>query len=299
MASMRDIKTRIKSVKSTQQITKAMNLVSASKLQKAKNRMVNTRHFYNETRATVAAIINSTADIDHPYINAREVKKTLAIVISGDLGLCGGYNSNACLAAMDLMKSVETPMSFLTIGSKARDYFRRRRLNVVKSLTHITEKPYLEGAAMIGKMARDLYDGNEYDEVYIVYTHFVSTISHEVKRLRLLPVDTEQFKVVKDYDAEEEKYNLVKSHAEPLMKYEPNESDVLNAIIPQYVNTVIYGALLESATCEQGARMTAMDSATENAYDMIDKLTISYNRARQGAITQEISEIVGGANALK
>jgi F-type H+-transporting ATPase subunit gamma len=296
---MRDIKTRIKSVKNTQQITKAMNLVSASKLQKAKNRMVATRPFYDETRATIAAIVNSSPDIDHPYIDIREVKRSLTIVISGDLGLCGGYNTNVCAAAMALLKSKDTPMSFLTVGSKARDYFKRRGLTIEKAVTHVSEKPYLDGAAIIGRLARELYDRGEYDEIYIVYTLYHSTISHEPTTLRILPVDTEQFKNKKEYDAEEEKFNLVKSTAEPLMKYEPNDKEVLNAIIPQYVNTVIYGALLESATCEQGARMTAMDSATENAYDMIDKLTISYNRARQGAITQEISEIVGGANALK
>jgi F-type H+-transporting ATPase subunit gamma len=276
-----------------------MNLVSAAKLQKAKSRMMSTRPFYDETRATVAAIINSTDDASHPYIDVREVNKSLTIVISGDLGLCGGYNTNACLEAMRLLKSKDTPMAFLTIGSKARDYFRRRRCEVVKSLTHVSDKPFLDGAAAIGKTVRDLYDKGEYDEIYLVYTHFHSTITHEPKTLRLLPMDTEQFRKIHDYDEEEEKFNLVKSHAEPLMTYEPNDKEVLNAIIPQYVNTVIYGALLESATCEQGARMTAMDSATENAYEMIDKLTISYNRARQGAITQEISEIVGGANALK
>ena len=288
MASMRDIKRRIASVKNTQQITKAMNLVSASKLQKSKTRMESTRSFRNEIKTSVADIVNSEDEFTHLYFETRELKKVLVVVICGDLGLCGGYNTNACIKAMQLMNSIEQPLSFITVGSKSRDYFTRRELDVVDSFTHISEKPYYDGAAKIGKKVFELYDSGEYDEVYIVYTHFETTISHKPMTTRLLPVDTNMF----------EKRERDIMTIEPLMSYEPSLEATLNAIIPQYINMVIYGALLESATCEQGARMTAMDAATKNAGEMIDKLTISYNRARQSAITQEISEIVGGANAL-
>jgi len=295
MASMRDIKQRISSVKNTQQITKAMNLVSASKLQKAKTRMENTRPFYDATKTTVAGILNFNNDVSHPYFEARDVKKSLAIAISADIGLCGGYNSNACNMGAKVVRESATPMSLITVGSKARDYFKRRKFDVIESFTHISDKPYFKGASKLGELVLSLYDSGEYDEVYIVYTHYHSTISHEPKAMRVLPVDTSLFS--KSEEVELSDYSSIT--IEPMMSYEPNVEETLNAVIPQYVNTVIYGALLESATCEQGARMTAMDAATKNAGEMIDKLTISYNRARQAAITQEIAEIVGGANALQ
>jgi len=290
MASMRDIKRRISSVKNTQQITKAMNLVSASKLQKAKARMENTRPFRNEIKASVSDIVHSEDEFTHPYFEQREVKKTLAIIISGDLGLCGGYNANVCQKAVQFMKGAATPVTFISVGSKARDYFTRRDMDVMESFAQLSEKPYSEGAMQISKMVFELYDSGEYDEVYIVYTHYQSTISHVPTVARLLPIDAKAF------EKRQEEQDLLTIR--PIMSYEPNIETTLNVIIPQYVNMIIFGALLESATCEQGARMTAMDAATKNAGEMIEKLTISYNRARQSAITQEISEIVGGANAL-
>ncbi len=287
MASMRDIKRRIKSVKSTQQITKAMNLVAASKLQKAKLRQQQTNPYFTETQRVIASVVKNSKGITHPYLTKREGKKVAIIILTSDRGLCGGYNSNISKAAHSFIKS-RGDVSTITVGTKSRDYFKRRNVNTLKSFTAISENPHYEDAAKIGQIVLDLYTKGEIDEVHLAYTEFESTISHIPKITRILPVDTSKFEV-----EEEEKT----SHS--LMRYEPGEEEVLDFLIPQYVNTVIYGALVEAATCEQAARMVSMDSATDNADGMISSLNLVYNRARQGAITQEITEIVSGANALK
>lgn len=287
MASMIDIKRRIKSVKSTQQITKAMNLVAAAKLQRSKNRLESTRPFYEETRRVISNIIKSSEDITHPFIEKREAKNTGIIVITGDRGLCGGYNSNAIKKALSLGKE---NVSFITVGSKSTDFFIKEDAKFIKYYTGISEAPTYEDAAKVGKIVTDLYSKGELDEVFLVYTQFESTISHIPRAEKLLPIDITEFSHV----SEESEEKGIKD----LMIYEPNEKEVLSYVIPKYINTVIYGALAESAACEQGARMTSMDSATKSAYEAIDSMTILYNRARQGAITQEITEIVGGANAL-
>lgn len=282
MASMRSIKSRIKSVSSTQQITKAMNLVAASKLQKTKTMLENTRPFSQETSRVIASIVNNSKGVSHAYLNEREVKKKLVILITGDRGLCGGYNTNACKAGISVLGD---DISFITIGSKGRDYVKRLELNILKSVTGVSEKPTYEEASEIGKIALQKFKDEEVDEVYLIYTEFISTISHEAKAIRILPVDTSHFKFEENNNG--------------LMNYEPNEEEVLDYVIPKYINTVIFSGIVESSTCEQASRMMSMDSATENANDMISKLTLVYNRARQGAITQEITEIVSGANALE
>lgn len=281
MASMRDIKRRIKSVTSTQQITKAMNLVASSKLTKAKNRLSDTRPFFNETRKVIANIVKGSAGVKHPYLEKREVKSKAIIVISGDRGLCGGYNSSVNKIAMSGMNDEGVDVKVITVGSKSRDLLTSRGKNVVSSYIGISEKPAYQDALEIGNLALSMFTKNEVDEVYIAYTEFISTIASEPKLVKILPVDTQEFQIEKTTGA--------------VTIYEPNEEAVLDYVIPKYVNTVIFGALVESAVCELGARMTAMDSATENASEMIGNLNLLYNRARQGAITQEITEIVGGS----
>ncbi len=288
MASMRDIKRRIKSVNSTQQITKAMNLVAASKLQKAKLRQQETKPYFNQTQKVIASVVNNSKGIKHPFLIERDGKKTVVITLTSDRGLCGGYNSNISKEVYSFVKDRED-VSLVTVGTKGRDYFKRRNVNIIESLIGVSENPHYGDAAKIGQIVLDLYMNGEIDEVYLAYTEFESTISHIPKLTRILPVDTSEF----DEIEEEEKHSL------SLMRYEPGEEEVLNFLIPKYINTVIYGALVESATCEQAARMTSMDSATDNADGMITSLNLVYNRARQGAITQEITEIVSGANALK
>jgi len=288
MASIRHIKTRIKSVSSTQQITKAMNLVSASKLQRAKQKLEATRPFFNETRRVISSIVNNSKSISHPYLEQKDVKKSLIIVITGDRGLCGGYNSNISKEALRLSSSKSAAL--IVTGSKGVDFFKRRNINVINSFTGIAEQPIFEDASKIGKIALDLFKSGEVDEVFLSYTEFKSTITHIPKSIRLLPVDTSDF---------ESQSQVSASGINVIMTYDPSESEVLDYIIPKYVDTLIFGAMMEASACQQAAIMTSMDTATENASEMISKLTLVYNRARQSAITQEITEIVGGASALE
>lgn len=289
MASMRDIKRRIKSVNSTQQITKAMNLVASSKLTKAKSRFNDTKPYFNATQRVIAEIVKGSNGVNSDYLKDRDIKNTLIIVVSGDRGLCGGYNVNACKKALSLTEGKNARL--ITIGSKSREYFNSKNISIHSSYKGISENPTYENAREIGDMAVKMFSEKEVDEVYIVYTQFISTIASEPKAIKLLPLDPKDFN--ENEDSQDNSSNLT------LTIYEPDEEEVLNYIIPKYVNTVIYGALTESAVCELGSRMTAMDSATENASEMISKLNLVYNRVRQGAITQEITEIVSGSNALE
>jgi len=283
MPNMRDIKRRIKSIQGTSQITKAMNLVSAAKLARAKNKLTGTRPFYEETQRIIARVINSSSEFNHPFIEKREGKNTVIIVISGDRGLCGGYNSNIIKESKKAVEGKDS-VSYITIGKKCTDQFTALEKNIVKYYTGISESAEYTDAESVGRIVVDMYKKGEVDEVLLAYTVFESTISHVPKVERILPVDTEKFKG--------------ESTASDIMLYEPGEEALIDYLVPKYINTIIFGAMSESAACEQGARMTSMDAATKNAGDAIDRMSILYNRARQGAITQEISEIVGGANAL-
>ncbi len=289
MASSRDIKRRIKSVHSTQQITKAMKLVATSGLQKARVRLEETHPFFITTQNVIASIVNNISNIKHPFLDTRNVEKIAIIVIAGDRGLCGGYNSNISKAALEVIEK-SRDASVIAVGTKSRDFFKRRGKNVIKEYTGISLDPTYEDASTIGGLVLDLYKNLEVDEVYLAYTSFKSVISHEPTITRLLPVDTSAMASHKE-----------ESHSKgpkSTVSFEPSEETVLDYVIPKYINTVIFGALVESGACELGARMTSMDSATENAEEIIDDLTIEFNRARQGAITQELTEIVSGANAL-
>lgn len=287
MASMRDIKRRIKSVNSTRQITKAMNLVASSKLSRAKGRFMCTQPFFRYTRKAIAKIVMGSGGISHPYLKEREVKNTCVIVITGDRGLCGGYNTNVCKTAIAVSNEREN-ITFVTIGNKGRDYLRHRHKDISASYRGISEKPQYSDARIIGERVLKKYDSGEFDEVYLAYTEFISTISNEPKLIKLLPMDADEFKD-----------EHIQKTDNTLTIYEPSEEEVLDYIVPKYVNTILYGAMVESAACELSSRMTAMDSATENASEMIADLNLLYNRVRQGAITQEITEIVGGSNALQ
>ncbi len=289
MASMRDIKRRIKSVSSTQQITKAMNLVASSKLNRAKTRFNDTKPYFNAVQRVIANVVKGSKGITNEFMTAREGNKVGIIVITGDRGLCGGYNANACKLAYSLGNDKEA--SYITIGSKAKDYFVHKGSTIAAEYKGISEKPEYGDALKLGERAVKMFADKEVDEVYIVYTEYISTIASEPKALKLLPLDSKDFT--------DKNNNDDMPHSSTLTIYEPDEEEVLNYVIPKYINTVIFGALVESAVCELGARMTAMDSATENANEMISSLNLIYNRVRQGAITQEITEIVSGSNALE
>lgn len=283
MASTREIKRKIKGVKSMEQITKAMNLVSAAKLQRARSALEETRPFAELTKGVIASIVQSSKGITHPFLEEREVKNTLVIAIASDRGLCGGFNSAVSKEAFLLAEGKEN-VSYITVGNKIKDYLTRRNKNVINHYPGESEKPTYGLASKIGRTAVSKFLSKEVDEVYLVYTAFRSTIQYDPIVYRMLPVDTSEF-------AQTEK-------SKAQMLFEPSEEEVLDDVIPKYVNVAIFGSLVESGASQQGARMTAMDAATENAGEMIGKYTLQYNRARQGAITQEITEIVGGANAL-
>lgn len=282
--STRDIKRRIRGVSSTKQITKAMELVSSSKLRKARERQDRAKPYYTTVLENIQNVLSTTGNIKHPLLDNREVKTSLYIILSADRGLAGGYNANIMRLTENIIKEKNVNSKIITVGSKARDHFTRRSYDMVKSFIGISEGPEFSDAREIGNIALKLYENKEIDEINIVYTRFLSTISQEPKVLKLLPSQEVH---------EESKRGKI------LTEFEPSTEEVLDYLIPKYIQSSIYGALIESSTSEQAARRVAMESATDNAEEIIDELQISYNRARQAAITMEISEIVSGAEALK
>jgi len=280
---MQDIKRRIRSVDSTKQITKAMELVSSAKLRRARQRVEENRPYFEKIEETIQGILPHTRELKNSYIDQREVKKTGYIVITGDRGLCGGYNTNAIKKALNHMEDRE--VSVIAIGQKGVNFFRKKGYDLDGEFVSISEKPMFSDAKSIGKLAMELYQNEMIDEVNLVYTEFVSTINHKPRLIKLLPLDQKEI----PEEMEEER--------DEVMTYEPSAEEVLEYLIPKYVESMIYGALIDASASEQGARRVAMESATDNAEEMIDDLNLKYNRARQASITQEISEIVGGAEA--
>lgn len=286
MASMRDIKRRKGSIQSTQQITKAMKLVSTVKLQKAKSRAEQTNPYFNYMYQTVTSMLAKSGTINHPYLKKGESTKKAVVVITSNRGLAGGYNSNITklvTASEDLSK--EDALIY-AIGNKGREALERRGYTIKANDADMIESPSYEDAAALCKEVLAAYTEGEIGEIYLAYTHFKNTVSHEPKLIKLLPVEFGEEEISKA------------SESNVLMNYEPNEEEALDMIIPKYVTSLFYGALVEAVASENGARMQAMDSATSNAEEMISDLTLKYNRARQGSITQELTEIIAGAAAI-
>jgi F-type H+-transporting ATPase subunit gamma len=282
--STRDIKRRIRGISNTRQITKAMELVSSAKLRKARERLEKSRPYYNKVYENIQQVLKDTKNLNHPYLKVREGDRALYIVVSADRGLAGGFNSNINRLVEHEIGDKKDKVSLITVGLKARDYFKRRGYNVIEEFLHITEEPSFSHAKAIGNLIMEVYEKGEVDEVYIAYTQFITTISQQAKLVKLLPNNE-----LKEGQSEKG----------AIMEFEPSPDEVLDYLIPKYIQSVIYGALIESSCSQQGARRTAMESATDNAEEIIDELELSYNRARQAAITAEISEIVSGAEALK
>lgn len=281
---MRDIKRKIKSINNTKQITQAMQLVSTAKLKRARDKLDQTRPYFETIQKTIADIFEKSKNLEHVFVDEREGDKTLYIVVTADRGLCGGYNINAMKMAANQIED-KSKASLITIGNKAKAFFGNRGYEILESYTGISEKPRYIDAITIGKKAIELFTAGEVDAVKLVYTKFVSTISQQPRTVQLLPVP----KGEREADPDEEFVYVA---------YEPSPQVVLDYVIPKFVQSTIYGALVESSASEQGARRVAMENATDNAEEMMDKLTLSFNQARQAAITQEITEIVGGAEAL-
>ncbi|MCI6791540.1 MAG: ATP synthase F1 subunit gamma [Lachnobacterium sp.] len=286
MASMRDIKRRKSSIQSTQQITKAMKLVSTVKLQKAKNRAEQTDPYFNYMYKTVSSMLARSGNIDHPYLTAGDSKKKAVVVITSNRGLAGGYNSNIVklITGSDFDKE---DLDIYAVGGKGAETLERRGYHIADLQTEMMEAPTYPDAASLCNRVLDAFTSGEVGEIYLAYTHFKNTVSQEAKLIKLLPVEIEP-------DSEENQA----SDSNILMNYEPNEEEALDMIIPKYVTSLFYGALVEAVASENGARMQAMDSATSNAEEMISDLSLKYNRARQGSITQELTEIIAGANAI-
>ena len=283
MASSQDLRRRIKSVKSTQQITKAMKMVAAAKLRRAQEAVVAARPFCRMIKDVLGRVAKSAGGVNHPLLEVREPKNIAFVVVTADRGLCGGFNANVIKMAFNEVKVVKDPV-MVTVGRKSRDYFRRRSYNIGQEYVGLGENIKFTQAQDIARYVIDKYSAAEFDVVYLSFSEFVSVMTQRPTTIKLLPVEPPQ----------------EKEEAKPVEYiYEPNAESVLYELLPKYVETTIFSALLESKAGEQAARMTAMDSATSNAADMIDRLTLVLNRARQAAITKEIAEIVGGSAALE
>jgi len=289
MAGARDIKRQIKSVSNTRQITKAMELVSTSKLRKAKSKLDITKPYFDTVLETIRSVIQNEKSLKHRFLTKRESKNTLYIVITADRGLCGGYNSNILKESVKQISADDTNVKLITIGKQAKNFFKNSPHKTIKSFTHISESPEFTDARQIARIALKMHDEELIDEIRLVYTRMISSLSLVATTLTLLPVEV---------DMEKEK-DAVADAMKDMVSYEPSAEEVLDFIIPKYIESVIYGALIESSAAEQSARRIAMENASDNADEMIDELTLTYNKARQSAITQEITEIVGGAEALK
>lgn len=282
---MKEIKTRIKSVESTKQITKAMELVSSSKFRKAKERAESARPYFNTLYNTVQDIAKNTSNSKNVFLKERKVNNVCYIVVAGDRGLAGGYNSNILKAVIAHNKLGTGKV--ITVGKKAKESLSKRGYEVIDYIESV-EKCVYEDANRVAQTAMEAYKNGEVDEVNLVYTEFISALSQEPKIVKLLPVTIDNTNTEKEV-----------KKGKAAVQYLPSADAVLGYILPKYVSGSVYGAIAESFASEQAARRTAMESATDNANEMISKLELVYNRARQAAVTQEISEIVGGAAAAK
>ena len=285
MGSLREIETRITSTKKTSQITKAMQMVSASKMTRAE---INAKAFvpYMEKVQEVTASIAAGTDASHPMLESRPVKKTAYSVITADRGLCGGYNANMIRKVQNVIKerhsSLDDVMIF-AIGRKGYDFFNNRGYNVIDSVIGISDHPTFAEIKDIAKKAVGMFTDGTYDELYLYYTHYESAIQHNVTEEKLLPLTD-----IAKQDQQMSSY-----------EFEPSGEAILKVLLPQYAESLIFGALLDSKASEHASSMTAMKNATDNAFELIDDLTLQYNRARQAAVTQEITEIIGGVAALE
>ena len=281
MPSMRDLRRRIKSIKSTQQITKAMKMVAAAKLRRSQEMVVASRPYAKRIKDVLARAAGATTETNHPLLEKREVKSTGYVLITADRGLCGGFNANLIRKANGELKEFNNPR-LVTVGRKGRDFFKKRGYEIVGEFTNLGESISFDAARVIAGFIVEKYLDGTFDEVYLVFSEFVNPLVQRPQTIKLLPLET----------PEEEA-----GGGEYI--FEPSADAVLNTLLPKYIEVQVYRALLESKASEHGARMTAMDTATENAAEMIAKLTLQLNRARQAAITKEIAELVGGAAALE
>ena len=290
METIRDIRIRLKSIDSTKKITESMRMIATRKVQRTKQRMEQNRAYSEQSAKIIKNMAANNNFVENAYITGHEYKeneehgKPVIIVITGDRGLCGGYNINVEKEAGSLAKKIGDA-DFITVGTKGRDYFRRRKKNIIQSVKGMSESPFYKDAQGIGEIVLEKFNLKAASQVYLVYTQYISMLSQTPKFMRLLPLDL---------DIAPEKKNEIDE-----MIYETEADELFKYAVSAYIHGRIFGAMLESAVCEQCARLTGMDSAVKNSEKIIDSLTLQYNQMRQSAITQEIAEIVGGKNAIE
>ena len=286
MAGAKEIRTKIKSIKNTQKITKAMEMVAASKMRKARDRMAASRPYAERIRLVIGHLNQANPDYRHPFLVEREVKRVGLIIVTTDRGLCGGLNVNLLKAALGALRewgAQEFETDLCLIGSKGTQFFRRLRANVVAQVTQLGDRPHVGDLIGTVKVMLDSYTDGTIDRLFLAHNVFVNTMTQRPQIARLLPVET--------IDAGE-----LQEHWDYI--YEPDAVELLDEVLMRYIESQVYRAAVENVACEMAARMVAMKSASDNAGNLIDELQLIYNKARQAAITQEISEIVGGAAAV-
>ena len=288
MANLKAIRKRIESVKNTQKITRAMKMVAAAKLRKAQETVESFRAYADLTSSILTEVATDKAASDHPLLKRRKPEKSLVVTIASDKGLCGGFNSNLCRDVQRHVKEATPEPSISIIGRKARDYFERRPVTIEKIYADVYENPGYETAATIARELAARYADGEVDRIELAFNEFVSMMSQRPAVRQLLPI------VLPEKEEGQEDQWVVPSD----FIFEPGRAELLEKLLPQYVEVQVYRAIIESIAAEHAARMTAMDNATSNAGEMIDHLTLVYNRARQSAITSELVDIVGGSEAL-
>ena len=285
MSNTADVKSSIRAINDTSKITKAMKLISTSKMQKAIARYDANLLYFNRVRSALKDILVHSHDLHHTFLEKHEKGFPAYIVIAADKGLCGGYNHNILNFAYDFMKEGEKFV--ITIGQEARAFFERKKLPIDVEYLHISQNPTLYEARNLAADLSKMYRSSEMNEVYLIYTRYYSSVKQVPTALKLLPVEMSEFDDIEtelDYENE--------------MNYHPSPNKVFDVLVPQYIIGLIYGALIQAFASENSARMVAMDSSTKNAEEMLGKLSIALNRARQQAITMEITEIVGAMDAL-
>jgi F-type H+-transporting ATPase subunit gamma len=283
MPSLRDLRRRIRSVTNTQKITKAMELVAASKMRRAQERVLATRPYSDEIASIMSELMKREPEYKHPYLQVRDVKQRVIILVTADRGSVGALNSNNVRLAVREAHSSQAPTSFVTIGRKGRDVLRRLRRDLIADSSSIGDRPRLHNILPAVRVAMEQYEKGDADQVDLVFARFVSVGRQQATVQRLIPVEPPEgaAKVAADFE------------------YEPEPKDVLDALLPRYVEAEVYRAVLENAASEQAARMIAMRNASDNATDLIDDLTLTSNKVRQSTITTELMEIVSGVAALE
>lgn len=287
MAGSKEIRTKINSIKSTQKITRAMEMVAASKMRKAQDRMERSRPYAEKVRAIIGHLASAHPEYKHIYMLEREVKRVGMIIVSSDRGLCGGLNTNLFKTSLSTMREWEKQgieLDLCTVGSKGTQFFKRVGARIVAQPTHLGDNPSIDSLIGAVKVMLDAYEEGQIDRLYVIYNRFINTMTQRPEVEQLLPISAK------------EQDSRLQHHWDYI--YEPSSEEVLEILLTRYVESLVYQGVVENIACEQAARMVAMKSASDNAGNLIEELQLAYNKARQAAITQEISEIVGGAAAV-